>query len=643
MKKKQKQSKMSILVSLAVIGMLAGCQTTSSETAQSAESSTTSDSSTTTSTIDYDLEFSSDDLEVGYEEADLTTIKLADDQSTTSGEGASVDGNALTITAGGTYLISGTLSDGQIKVTAADTEEVHLILDGVDVTSSTSAPLLIEEAEKVFVTLAEGSENTLTDKAGSTATIGTGDDATTIDGTIFSKADLTLNGSGSLTINGNMNHGIVSKDDLTIVSGTYQITANGQGLSGKDSVKIKDGTFTLTTGTDGIQSDNDEEEGKGFVYIAGGDFTIDAEQDGIQAETLLQVDGGTFDITAGGGSTNAAAKTSEGMGMDFFNRTAEADEEVDIETETDEEENLDTEDTSSTSMKGLKATGELIINNGTITIDAADDTVHTDGNLTLTGGTLSLASGDDGLHAGNDLQLSGSTIAITESYEGIEGKTITISDGEITVVASDDGLNASSGTSTTSEAVPGETTSSSENSLVISGGTLTVNSSGDGLDSNGTLEISGGTTTVSGPENDGNGTIDSNGDTIITGGTLMAAGSSGMAVTFGDSSSQVSVLYGFETTYEAGSEIELSDADGTVLLSWTADKSFSSVQLSSAGLEEDGTYTLAIDDETFEVAVDSIATTIGTTTGQMGGGKQPGNGDMQRPSEEDIGSMPELN
>ncbi|MBT2732535.1 carbohydrate-binding domain-containing protein [Carnobacterium sp. ISL-102] len=633
MKKKQKQSKMSILVSLAVIGMLAGCQTTSSETAQSAESSTTSDASTTTSTIDYDLEFSSDDLEVGYEEADLTTIKLADDQSTTSGEGASIDGNTLTITAGGTYLISGTLSDGQIKVTVPDTEEVYLILDGVDVTSSTSAPLLIEEAEKVFVTLAEDSENTLTDKAGSTAMIGTGDDATTIDGTIFSKADLTLNGSGNLTINGNTNHGIVSKDDLTIVSGTYQITAVGQGLSGKDAVKIKDGTFSMTTGTDGIQSDNDEEEGKGFVYIAGGDFTIDAEQDGIQAETLLQVDGGTFDITAGGGSANAVAKTSEGMGKDFFNQKAE----------TETEENLNTEDTSSTSMKGLKATGELIINNGTITIDAADDTVHTDGNLTLTGGTLSLASGDDGLHAGNDLQLSGSTIAITESYEGIEGKTITISDGEITVVASDDGLNAASGTSTTSEAVPGETTSSSENLMVISGGTLTVNSSGDGLDSNGTLEISGGTIIVSGPENSGNGAIDSNGDTIITGGTLMAAGSSGMAVTFGDSSSQVSVLYGFETTYEAGSEIELSDADGTVLLSWTADKSFSSVQLSSADLEEDGTYTLAIDDETFEVTVDSIATTIGTTTGQMGGGKQHGNGDMQRPSEEDIGSMPELN
>ena len=635
MKKKMKYTKITPFLSLAVLVTLAGCQATSSDTAQSAESTVTANSGTSESTVDYDLEFSSDDLEVGYDESESTTIQLADDQSTSSGEGVTIDGNIVTITTGGTYLVSGTLSDGQIKVTAPDTEEVHVILNGAEITSSTSAPLLIEEAEKVFVTLAEASENTLTDKAGSTATIGTDTDATSIDGTIFSKADLTLNGSGSLIINGNTNHGIVSKDDLTIVSGTYQITAAGQGLSGKDAVKIKDGIFTLNTGTDAIQSDNDQEEGRGFVYIAGGDFTIGAEQDGIQAETLLQIDGGTFDITAGGGSANAVAKTSEGMGMDFFNQTEDA----------DTEEHLDTDDTSSTSTKGLKSVSELIVNDGTITIDSADDSVHTDGNLTLSGGTLTLTAGDDGLHADNDLQINGSTVAITESYEGIEGKTITISDGEISVVASDDGVNVSGGDSTTNEAAgPGEFTSNSENKLVISGGTLTVNSSGDGLDSNGTIEISGGVTTVSGPENDGNGTIDSNGEAVITGGTLMAAGSSGMAVTFADSSSQASVLYGFESTYEAGSEIELSDADGTVLLSWTADKKFTSVQFSSADLAVDETYTLAIDGETFEVSIDSIATTVGTTTGQMEGGMQPpGNGDMPKPGEGAPDSMPEFN
>ncbi|EDP68833.1 hypothetical protein CAT7_10440 [Carnobacterium sp. AT7] len=631
----KKKTKITPFLSLAVLVMLAGCQSTASGTSQSADSATATESGTVKSTVDYDLEFSSDDLEVGYDEADSTTIQLADDQSTSSGEGATVEGNVVTITTGGTYLISGTLSDGQIKVTAPDTEEVHLIFDGVDITSSTTAPLLIEEADKVFVTLAEGSENTLTDKAGSTATIGTDADATSIDGTIFSKADLAFNGSGSLTIHANMNHGIVSKDELIIVSGTYNITAAGQGLSGKDAVKIKDGTFTLETGTDSIQSDNADEEGKGFVYIAGGNFTIDTEQDGIQAETLLQIDGGTFDITAGGGSANAVAKTQEGM--DFFAQAAE------------EEENADSDEISSTSTKGLKAAGELIINDGTVAIDAADDTVHTDGNLTLAGGSLTLIAGDDGLHADNDLQLSGSNVAITESYEGIEGKTITISNGEISVVASDDGVNVSGGTSTTTKqtAEPGESGSNSENTLVISGGTLMVNSSGDGLDSNGTIEISGGVTTVSGPENDGNGTIDSNGEAVITGGTLMAAGSSGMAVTFADSSSQASVFYGFETTYEAGSKIELNDADGTVLLSWTADKSFSSVQFSSADLAIDETYTLSIKDETFEVPIESVSTTVGTTPGKMGGGmQQPGgknmqpDGDMQKPSEGDTGSIP---
>ncbi|MBM6614807.1 carbohydrate-binding domain-containing protein [Desemzia sp. RIT804] len=624
-----------LVASLMFTGILAGCQATASEDQSVESNETTTSTGNSQSSVDYDITFSSDDLEVGYDESAITTIELTDDQSTSSGEGVTIEGNVVTIESGGSYLISGTLSDGQINVTAPDTEEVHLIFDGVEISSSTSAPLLIEEADKVFVTLAEGSQNTLTDKAGSTATIGTGTDETNIDGTIFSKSDLTLNGSGSLTINGNTKHGIVSKDDLIITGGTYDITAAGQGLSGKDAVKIKDGTFTLTTSADAIQSDNAEEAGRGFVYIADGEFTIDTQQDAIQAETLLQIDGGTFDIIAGGGSENAVVKTSEGEA--FFKQMEE-----------EQEDSADADAADSTSMKGLKTAGELIVNNGTITIDAADDTVHSDGNLTLTGGTLTLVSGDDGLHADGDLLLNGANVAITESYEGIEGKTITISAGEISVKASDDGLNASSGsTTTTDQAGADPFSSNSENKLIISGGTVSVDSSGDGLDSNGTLEISGGNTTISGPENSGNGTIDSNGEAIITGGTLVGSGSSGMAETFSENSTQTSVLYGFENTYEAGSEIIISDSEGNSLLTWTADKSFNSVQFSSDDLTVGETYTISIDDEDFEVTIESTSTTAGITTGQMGGGMQqpregmgqpPANGDgMQKPGETETG------
>ncbi|SLC90207.1 Uncharacterised protein [Mycobacteroides abscessus subsp. abscessus] len=206
-------------------------------------------------------------------------------------------------------------------------------------------------------------------------------------------------------------------------------------------------------------------------------------------------------------------------------------------------------------------------------------------------------------------------------------------------------MNASSGTTTTSNTGVGEDpfSSNSENDLTISGGTISVDSSGDGLDSNGTLEISGGSVTVSGPENDGNGTIDSNGETVITGGTLMGSGSSGMAVTFSEDSTQASVLYGFDTTYEAGSEITISDAEGNVVLSWTANKSFASIQFSSADLTVGETYTVSVADETSEITVESISTTTGTTTGQMGGGMQQpggnGGGGMGQPPTDDIGGM----
>ncbi|MEG0379169.1 MAG: carbohydrate-binding domain-containing protein, partial [Eubacterium sp.] len=437
------------------------------------------------------------------------------------------------------------LSDGQIKVTAPDTEDVHLVLNGVTVTSSSSAPLLIEAADTVYVTLAADTENTLTDKAGSTATIGTGTDATTIDGTIFSKTDLTINGTGSLTINGNTNHGIVSKDDLSIVSGTYQITAAGQGLSGKDSVKIKDGTFTLNTGKDSIQSDNADEEGKGFVYISGGTFIIDSQGDAIQAETLLQVDDGEFDIVTGGGSENAPVTTTEneGFGGPMGNNSP------DVSAETPIEDADTTAETTST--KGLKSGAELIVNGGTFTIDSVDDGIHSDGNVTLAAGAVTVSTGDDGVHADGELLLSGADLTVAKSNEGVEGKTITVNTGDILITASDDGFNAASGssdeTATSEPSGQDPFSSNSDNAIMISGGTITVDAAGDGLDSNGTLEISGGNITISGPENDGNGTIDSNGETVITGGTLMGTGSSGMAVSFADTSSQASVLYGFDT------------------------------------------------------------------------------------------------
>ncbi len=272
--------------------------------------------------------FTERDLDVGYDESSAVKINLADDSTivtvgdntetdaskadeseTNETENAASDvyisGNIITITKEGTYVLSGALSEGQIIVDA-DSAKVQLVLDNADITCASSAAIYVKNADKAFITLAEGSENILMN----TAEYETIDD-NNIDAVIFSKYDLTLNGKGTLTINSEYGHGIVSKDDLKLVGGTYNITAENHALSGKDSVRIADGTYNLTSGKDGIHSENADDDEKGFVYIASGDFTIESTGDGIDASYVVQIDDGDFDITAGDGAGNATKTNND--------------------------------------------------------------------------------------------------------------------------------------------------------------------------------------------------------------------------------------------------------------------------------------------------------------------------------------------
>ena len=292
------------------------------------------DGATVNEIYSYDDMFTERDLDVGYDESSAVKINLADDSSTvtvgddteadaseadetkaddsetneteTASSGVSISGNIITITKEGTYVFSGALSEGQIIVDA-DSAKVQLVLDNADVTSASSAAIYVKNADKTFITLAEGSENILMNTAEYEAI-----DDNNIDAVIFSKDDLTLNGKGTLTINSEYGHGIVSKDDLKLVGGTYNITAENHALSGKDSVRIADGTYNLTSGKDGIHSENADDDEKGFVYIASGDFTIESTGDGIDASYVVQIDDGDFDITAGDGAENAT-KTNNDM------------------------------------------------------------------------------------------------------------------------------------------------------------------------------------------------------------------------------------------------------------------------------------------------------------------------------------------
>ncbi len=511
---------------LIIIALFAGCASQSGTAAQSTADNTGTRASTTVSNTSGDEMFSNRDKEIGYSESESTIITLADNASSTNGDGAEVKNDTVTITKEGTYILSGSLSSGQIIVDAADDAKIQIVLNGVDITNESSAVIYVKNADKVFITTASGTQNSLTVTGEFVQT-----DDNKVDGAIFSKADLTLNGTGALTVSDEYGHGVVSKDDLIITSGTYTIAAAKQGLSGKNSVRIADGTFTIEAGTDGIHSENEDDTTLGFVYIAGGTISVNAGKQGIQGTASVTVIGGKIDIT--------------------------------------------------------------------------------------------------------------------KSYEGIEGLTIDISGGDISIVSSDDGLNAAGGADksgnneqsngTQQNGAPqgggnmggGGMEATEGCAITISGGTLDINASGDGIDSNGNLKISGGTITVSGPTDSGNGTIDYNGTGEITGGKLLGAGSSGMAEGFSDSSTQCSILYNLSSSQNAGTTVTLKDESGNVLAELTPAKQFQSVNVSVPALKSGSTYTLAVGTE--EYSIELTSTSFSNGGGGMGGGQGGTGGGGQRP------------
>ena len=643
-----------VILSMTVTAC-SGTAADSTDTTESQQAVSTGD------TLSYDDMFTDRDLDVGYEESDSVKISLSDDTTTVSSgssdnsstddtvDGVTVDGNVITITSDGTYIISGTLTEGQLVVDADD-EKVQLVLDNADITCATSAAIYVKSASKTFITLAEGSENILMNTAEFEAI-----DDNNIDAVIFSKDDLALNGSGTLTINSENGHGIVSKDDLKITGGTYNITAASHALSGKDSVRIAAGTFNLVSGKDGIHSENADDSSKGYVYIAGGEFTIDSTGDGIDASNIVQIDGGTFDITAGGGVENSTKthednmmggpgggkgqqigeapdgnapsekpsgeapqgdpgnNSSENSGSDNSssdretppekpdsntNQAAGTDQVASTnQSDGTEQSESDTSDSDSASTKGIKADGRLYINGGTFTINSADDSVHSNSAVTINDGTYTLTTGDDGVHSGEAVEINGGTITISESYEGLEGLTVTINDGDIDITSSDDGINAAGGTEEMGFGRMGndstEDTSTDEMWMEINGGYIHVLAGGDGIDSNGDITVNGGEVYIDGPSDNGNSAIDY-GDRsacYVNGGTVVAIGSSGMAEDISDDSDQQVMLVKLDSQKEAG-EVILTDSDGNEIITYTALKAYDCVIISAKDLEAGQTYTL---------------------------------------------------
>lgn len=469
--------------------------------------------------------------------SEAVKITLNKTTATVSGSGVKADGSTITITEEGVYIVSGTLEDGQIIVDASDSDKVQIVLDGVHINCETNAAIYVREADKVFITLAENSSNTL----------GGGNEYTqiddnTVDGVIFSKSDLVCNGTGSLTIEADYKHGIVSKDDLVITGGTYKITAADNGITAKDQLKILDGSFVIDAANSAVKAKNTDDTELGNIYIAGGVFTVKAEQD------------------------------------------------------------------------GFHATGSIVVDDGTITVNSGDD------------GSISGASdGKEPPQMPPDTE-NGSDMQPSQDF---------------------DPENAPSGGNAPQNFDPGNAPSdgdapqmmqggpggggNSELYIKITGGTLTVSADGDGLDSNGGLLVTGGTTIVYGPTSDGDSALDYDGSAIVTGGTLAAIGSAGMTESFDEASTQPVITYYCTETQSADTTITLTDSDGSALFTVTPEKAYASIVLTCPEMKLDATYTLAAGTDNEEITLTDIITTAGTrsvkTMSDPEGGKMPNNSD----------------
>ena len=319
--------------------------------------------------------------------------------TTSSPDTSNIQGSKITILSAGTYRITGTLTDGQIVVDTQDKNTTRLILNNIDVTCSSSAPIYVANAKKTILILAEDTVNTVKD----VNTGGTDEP----NAAVFSTADFTIFGGGQLNVQGNNNDGIASKDGLIIKSGIITVNAADDGIRGKDYLIVKDGTLTLTTGGDGLKSDNTEDPSRGYIDIENGVLTITAGGDTIEAETDITINSGVLNLKSGGGSNSIISSTL--------------------------------------SAKGIKAAVDVTINGGVFTIDSADDNIHSNKICTINQGSLSFSTPDDEQQSDHSKINNDGEITKTKSYEGIESTEIVLNGGTIYISSSDDGIFGAGG------------------------------------------------------------------------------------------------------------------------------------------------------------------------------------------------------
>lgn len=569
-------------VTLLAALALTGCSTTSNALASgttAADSSVgttaTTSSATATNTAASSSSFSTNvksgeklDVDTHYSEQDLswdTSSETAIDLSNpTATDGVTVEDGTLTITKAGTYKLSGEYQ-GQIKVETADSDAVRLVLDNANITNSSGAALNVVNADEVILYSASGTTNTISDGADYTAT---GEDDP--DAVVYSKADMTIAGEGTLKVNGNHEDGIHTSDGLVIASGTLEVNAANTGIKGKDYVDILGGTINVTAQQDGIKSTNDTDEGKGWTRLSNGTVTVNAGDDGFKASRVVEISGGSLTVD----------QSDEGIEAQYINvsggdvNVTSADDGMNASLKTSDSESTDSSANTS---------------------DTANQQQNSQQQGSLPGGQQSGTSNQQQQGTGQPPAMPGGNAQDGTSQNGTTG----------TGQPPQGGMPGGGGG--TFEVI--------DAAINVSGGHVTVNAEGDGIDSNGVTTLSGGTLIVNGPSQGGNAALDTNGDLLLNGATVLSGSTADMFEAPSTNSTSGYLKLTNSSGFEQGSTVQVADSSGKVVANYKVTKS--NVQLvlvSSSSIVKGQSYTAY----TTTSAVDSNATSLASGATELG-------------------------
>ena len=573
-------------VTLLAALALTGCSTTSNALASgttAADSSVgttaTTSSATATDTAASSSSFSTNvksgeklDVDTHYSEQDLswdTSSETAIDLSNpTATDGVTVEDGTLTITKAGTYKLSGEYQ-GQIKVETADSDAVRLVLDNANITNSSGAALNVVNADEVILYSASGTTNTISDGADYTAT---GEDDP--DAVVYSKADLTIAGEGTLKVNGNHEDGIHTSDGLVIASGTLEVNAVNTGIKGKDYVDILGGTINVTAQQDGIKSTNDTDEGQGWTRLSNGTVTVNAGDDGFKASRVVEISGGSLTVE----------QSDEGIEAQYINvsggdvNVTSADDGMNASLKTSDSESTDSSANTS---------------------DTANQQQNNQQQGSLPGGQQNGTSNQQQQGTGQPPAMSGTSQDGT-SQNGTTGT------GQQGMGQPPQGGMPGGG---------GGTFEVIDAAINVSGGNITVNAEGDGIDSNGVTTLSGGTLIVNGPSQGGNAALDTNGDLLLNGATVLSGSTADMFEAPSTNSTSGYLKLTNSSGFEQGSTVQVADSSGKVVANYKVTKS--NVQLvlvSSSSIVKGQSYTVY----TTTSAVDSNAASLASGATELG-------------------------